>query len=247
MPELVVFQTMIILKGNILWSGLWPFIQIILNILCIQSYKIFLIRNISSNNEIQSILSYLSIIVMSFFSLPMDSCSDPFDRKSWLNPGIIPMICSKGPIFMTFWNCSYISLRVNLPCFILLISSSLLPKLSSSTPLISPSMSPIPSSFCMKGFVWNCSNLSICSPKNYKSLIRGVKYILLIEINQKTGKAFIFIGWMTTAWGLPGEIIQVIALKCQYCRHVSHHKIASQFDQKSFWVSLRLNTNLSEI
>ena len=32
----------------------------------------------------------LSIMVISFFNLAIDSCSFPFDKKSLLNPGIIP-------------------------------------------------------------------------------------------------------------------------------------------------------------
>ena len=28
--------------------------------------------------------------------------------KSWLKPGIMPMIWEKGPIFITFVNCSYL-------------------------------------------------------------------------------------------------------------------------------------------
>ena len=85
----------------------------------------------------------LSMMVMSFFSLAWLSCSQPLVIKSWLNPGIMPMIWEKGPIFITLVNCSYLrkerlsnpssngvftnmSLNVNSPCLSLSISLSLL-------------------------------------------------------------------------------------------------------------------------
>ena len=53
----------------------------------------------------------LSIMVISFFSLAWLSCSQPLVIKSWLKPGIIPMIWENGPIFITFVNCSYLHME----------------------------------------------------------------------------------------------------------------------------------------
>ena len=80
------------------------------------------------------------------------------------------MIWENGPIFIIFWNCSYISRSVNCPCFIFSISSSLSSNFSSFTLSIKPSMSPIPSSLLTKGFVLNGSKSSICSPVPMKMM-----------------------------------------------------------------------------
>lgn len=79
------------------------------------------------------------------------------------------IICEKGPIFMMFWNCSYMSLSVNCPCLIF-SRSSLSSNLSSLTLSISPSMSPIPRSLLMKGLVLKGSRSSMCSPVPMKMI-----------------------------------------------------------------------------
>uniref|UniRef100_A0A147BFC8 Putative secreted protein n=1 Tax=Ixodes ricinus TaxID=34613 RepID=A0A147BFC8_IXORI len=112
----------------------------------------------------------LSMMVMSFFSLPIDSCSLPLVMKSLLKPGIMPMIWLKGPIFMMFWNCSYMSRSVNSPCFSFSISSSLSSSFSSFTLSMRPSMSPMPSSLLMKGFTLKGSKSSMCSPVPMKMI-----------------------------------------------------------------------------
>lgn len=77
---------------------------------------------------------------------------------------ILTINCENGPIFIIFWNCSYISRKVNWPCLIFSSNSSLSSRLSSFTLSMRPSMSPIPSNLLINGFVLNGSRSSMCSP-----------------------------------------------------------------------------------
>ena len=53
----------------------------------------------------------LSMMVMSFFSLAIDSCSFPLDRKSLLNPGIMPWRVENEQLFLL---CFFVQIKQKL-------------------------------------------------------------------------------------------------------------------------------------
>mmetsp|Transcript_20042 Transcript_20042/g.59735 ORF Transcript_20042/g.59735 Transcript_20042/m.59735 type:complete len:339 (-) Transcript_20042:726-1742(-) len=113
-------------------------------------------RPSSSSSVIESIM-----YMKRFSRLPPSSPSPPI----WGSPGIMAMTFDRGPSFMTFSNCSYMSRSVNWPLENFSIISSFL-----SSPMVSlicftrPVMSPMPSSRETKDRATKGSKSSKCSP-----------------------------------------------------------------------------------
>ena len=81
-------------------------------------------------------------------------------------PGIIPAIFERGPIFMIFVICSFMSRMVNMPsarcfCVSFICAESFVIICTCS---IRPDMSPYPSNFEIKGFGAKRSISAMCSP-----------------------------------------------------------------------------------
>mmetsp|Transcript_6823 Transcript_6823/g.12149 ORF Transcript_6823/g.12149 Transcript_6823/m.12149 type:complete len:367 (-) Transcript_6823:573-1673(-) len=125
----------------------------------------------SSTTPSNSLSVMLSIMYMNRLNRLPVSWSLPACAIHCGMPGIMPSTLCMGPSFIMFWNCSYKSLRVNLP---LARFSSISCLRSPETPSCScasrPPRSPNPSSFETNPRASNGSRSSKCSPSPRKMM-----------------------------------------------------------------------------
>mmetsp|Transcript_45248 Transcript_45248/g.106174 ORF Transcript_45248/g.106174 Transcript_45248/m.106174 type:complete len:267 (+) Transcript_45248:244-1044(+) len=129
-----------------------------------ESVIILVVFSVSSSSSVIE-----SMIVMNFLNRTWLSCSRPLVIMADM-PGIIDITLLSGPIFMTFWNCSYMSRRVKTPCESFWYSSGCLSRPASLIAFISPPTSPRPRRRDTKDRTWNCSKSSKCSPVPMKTM-----------------------------------------------------------------------------
>mmetsp|Transcript_12725 Transcript_12725/g.31248 ORF Transcript_12725/g.31248 Transcript_12725/m.31248 type:complete len:370 (+) Transcript_12725:420-1529(+) len=110
-----------------------------------------------------------SMMVMNFLKRACDSCSLPLVIMA-LIPGIIDMTLPRGPMRITFWNCSYMSRNVKTPCESFWYSSGCLSSPASLIAFISPPTSPMPSSRLTNDRTSKGSKSSKCSPVPIKTM-----------------------------------------------------------------------------
>mmetsp|Transcript_48811 Transcript_48811/g.116190 ORF Transcript_48811/g.116190 Transcript_48811/m.116190 type:complete len:324 (-) Transcript_48811:539-1510(-) len=122
------------------------------------SVIIFVVFSVSSSSSVME-----SMMVMNFLKRAWDSCSRPLVIIA-LIPGIMLITLPRGPIFMTFWNCSYMSRSVNTPWESFWYSSGCLSSPASLIAFISPPTSPSPSSRDTNDRTSKVSKSSKCSP-----------------------------------------------------------------------------------
>ena len=113
----------------------------------------------------------LSIMHMNFFSRAALSFSRPWGMSSALIPGIMAMTWLRGPIFMMFWNWSYMMRSVNCPsCSFCSSSGCCSMGITSWILSMNPDQSPSPSSRLTNALLSNASNSSMCSPVPMKRM-----------------------------------------------------------------------------
>mmetsp|Transcript_17741 Transcript_17741/g.61314 ORF Transcript_17741/g.61314 Transcript_17741/m.61314 type:complete len:330 (-) Transcript_17741:635-1624(-) len=118
----------------------------------------------SSSSSVMESIMYMKRLRRLFDSSP----SPPIMEGM---PGIMAMTLDRGPSFMTFSNCSYMSRSVNWPLLNFSMSSGCL-----SSPIVSlicstsPRMSPMPSSRLTKECALKGSKSSKCSPDPRKRM-----------------------------------------------------------------------------